>query len=172
MSAAVEYFLNKASEAEIAEHLACCDANFVPPLSGRLEINDYAKKIARQATRFEAWSGGTMVGLVAAYCNDQEKRIAYITSVSVLKEWMSKGIAMNLVKRFIAHAKTSGTRQINLEVASNNKAAINLYEKSGFVVGKANAPFLAMGMFLESVEAQNNVRDDKIGIKDTNDLAS
>lgn len=163
MSAAVEYFLNKASEAEIAEHLACCDADFVPPLSGRVEINDYAKKIASKATRFEAWSGDTMVGLVAAYCNDQEQRIAYITSVSVLRQWTGKGIAMNLVKRFIAHAKASGMRQINLEVASDNEAAINLYEKSGFVVGKANAPFLAMGMFLESVEVQNNERDDKTG---------
>jgi len=74
MIAVVEYLSNKASEVEIAEHLSRCEADFVPPLSGRLEINDYAKKIASKAMRFEAWSDGRLVGLVAGYCNDQEKR--------------------------------------------------------------------------------------------------
>jgi ribosomal protein S18 acetylase RimI-like enzyme len=152
MSAAVEYLSNKASEAEIAEHLSRCDADFVPPLSGRVEISDYAQKIASKATRFEAWSGGTLVGLVAAYCNDQEKRVAYITSVSVLKEWMSKGIAARLMSQCIEHAKASGMRQISLEVASDNAPAIRLYEKSGFAAGKVNAPFVTMDLHLKSGE--------------------
>ena len=149
MSELVEYDLNKASEAEIAEHLLCCDADFVPSLSSRVEINDYARKIAGKATRFEAWSGGMLVGLVAAYCNDQEKHIAYITSVSVLREWMGKGIAANLMKQCIEHAETSGMWQISLEVASDNTPAIKLYEKSGFVAGKMNAPFVTMDLYLK-----------------------
>jgi len=149
MSELVEYDLNKASEAEIAEHLLCCDADFVPSLSSRVEINDYARKIAGKATRFEAWSGGMLVGLVAAYCNDQEKHIAYITSVSVLREWMGKGIAANLMKQCIEHAETSGMWQISLEVASDNTPAIKLYEKSGFVAGKVNAPFVTMDLYLK-----------------------
>jgi len=149
MSELVEYDLNKASEAEIAEYLLCCDADFVPSLSSRVEINDYARKIAGKATRFEAWSGGMLVGLVAAYCNDQEKHIAYITSVSVLREWMGKGIAANLMKQCIEHAETSGMWQISLEVASDNTPAIKLYEKSGFVAGKVNAPFVTMDLYLK-----------------------
>ena len=144
MIAVVEYLSNKASEVEIAEHLSRCEADFVPPLSGRLEINDYAKKIASKAMRFEAWSDGRLVGLVAAYCNDQEKRIAYITSVSVLREWMGKGIAAFLMKQCIEYAKTSGMRQIGLEVAEGNTLAIALYEKSGFLASKTNAPFVSM----------------------------
>lgn len=152
MSAVVEYLLNRATKAEIAEHLSRCDAAFVPPLSGRVEINDYAKKITSKAMRFEAWSGDTLVGLVAAYCNDQEKRIAYITSVSVLREWTGKGIAANLIKQCIEHAETSGMRQISLEVASDNMHAIKLYEKSGFVVDKVKAPFASMNLYLNSGE--------------------
>lgn len=149
MSEAIEFGLNKASEAQIAEHFVRCDADFVPPLSGRVEIRDYAQKVASKATRFEAWSGGTLVGLVAAYCNDQEKRIAYITSVSVLSEWMGKGIAASLMKLCIDYSKTSGMRQISLEVASDNTPAIKLYEKSGFVAGKVNAPFVTMNLYLK-----------------------
>jgi ribosomal protein S18 acetylase RimI-like enzyme len=152
MSVAVEYLSNKASEAEIAEHLSRCDADFVPPLSGRAEIKDYAKKIVSKATRFEAWSGGTLVGLVAAYCNDQENRIAYITSVSVLRAWTSKGIAARLVGQCVEHAKVSGMRQISLEVAADNTLAIKLYEKSGFIVSKANGPFVGMNLYLKSEE--------------------
>jgi len=152
MSAMVEYLSNKASEAEIIEHLSLCEFDFVPPLRGRVEITDYAKKIASKATRFEAWSGGTLLGMVAAYCNDQEKRIVYITSVSVLKEWIGKGIAARLMTQCIKYAKASGMGQINLEVACDNAPAIKLYEKIGFIVSKANAPFVGMNLTLESGE--------------------
>lgn len=152
MSVAIEFGLNRASEGEIAEHLSHCDADFVPPLSDRVEINDYAKKIASNATRFEAWSGGRLVGLVATYCNDWEKRIAYITSVSLLREWTSQGVAATLMEQCVEHMKVLGMRQISLEVASDNAPAIRLYEKSGFVAGKVNAPFVTMDHYLKSGE--------------------
>ncbi|MBL0311628.1 MAG: GNAT family N-acetyltransferase [Holophagaceae bacterium] len=150
MSESVEFLLNKASEAEISDHLSSCDTDFLPPLSSRVEINDYAKKIMSKAVRFEAWSGGILVGLVAAYCNDQQKRIAYITSVSVLKAWMGKGIAAGLMELCIEHMKVLGMRQISLEVAEDNTSAVKLYEKSGFLVCKVNAPFVTMDLPLEN----------------------
>jgi len=167
MISVVEYLLNKASEVEIAEHLSRCDADFVPALSGRVEITDYAKKIASKATRFEAWSGGMLVGLVAAYCNDLEDCIAYITSVSVLREWMGKGIASTLMNKSIAHAKALGMRQITLEVAIGNASAINLYEKSGFVSGRMSAPFVSMNLNLKMGKKMNSKRDYNAEIKNT-----
>lgn len=140
----VEYLLNKASVAEIAEHLTHCDADFVSLLSARVEIKDYAKKIASKAVRFEAWSNEILVGLVAAYCNDMEKQIAYISSVSVLQEWAGKGVASKLINQCIKHAKGAGMHQINLEVANGNVRAINLYKKNGFSVNHVKAPFIGM----------------------------
>src|SRR5271157_4249264 len=159
MSELVEYSLNKASEAEIVEHLRTCDADFVPPLSGRVEIKDYAQKIVNKSTRLEAWSEGTLVGLVAAYCNDSEKRIAYITSVSVLREWKGKGIAARLINQCVEYARASGMRLISLEVASDNTPAIRLYETSGFVAGKANGSFISMNLDLKDGNAMNSKRD-------------
>jgi ribosomal protein S18 acetylase RimI-like enzyme len=152
MSEAVEYKLNHASQAQIVEHLLRCDDDFVPPLSSRIDIHDYAKKIASKAVSLEAWSGGMLIGLVAAYCNDHEKWIAYITSVSVLQAWTGKGIAARLMSQCAEHAKASGMLQISLEVASDNTAAINLYEKSGFVAGKSNTPFVTMDLHLKCGE--------------------
>jgi ribosomal protein S18 acetylase RimI-like enzyme len=152
MNALVEYRLNTASKGEIVEHLQACDAVFVPPLSGRVEIGGYAQKIANKATRFEAWSKGTLVGLVATYFNDGETFIAHITSVSVLKAWTGKGIAAELMQQCVEHANTLGMRQIGLEVASDNAPAIKLYEKKGFVAGKTDAPFRAMNLYLKGAK--------------------
>ena len=169
MSAAVEYLLNNASVAQIAGHLLCCDADFVPPLSVRVEIRDYAQKIADKATRFEAWSNGTLVGLVAAYCNDLETRIAHITSVSVLKGWTGNSIAAHLIDQCVERAAAAGMRQITLEVAVDNMPAINLYEKSGFIVSKTNGAFVRMNLNLKGWKTMKNKRDYDSEIEDTSD---
>lgn len=144
MSYAVKYLANSASGAEIAKHLLCCDADFVATLSKRVAIPIYAQKIASKATRFEAWSNGTLIGLVAAYCNDLDTRIAHITSVSVMKGWTGKGIATILLNQCVNHIKAVGLQEINLEVAAENLQAIKLYEKSGFSTSKVSGKFLAM----------------------------
>ncbi len=149
----IEYVLSKATAAQIAAHLARCDADFVPPLSGRVGIDDYARKIAGRAARFEAWSGDTLVGLVAAYCNDLEKRIAYVTSVSVLREWAGRGIVTKLMNQCVEHARGLGMNQIDLEVASGNAPAIRLYERCGFVAGRTRAPFVSMKLNLKAGKA-------------------
>ena len=150
MTTVVEYRMNKATEAEIAEHLRESDITFVPPLSGRVEINDYARKIASLAMCFEAWSAGALIGLVATYCNNLETRIAHITSVSVLSEWAGKGIAARLMSQCIEHVKTSGIQQISLEVARDNAPAFKLYEKYGFIAGEAKTSLICMDLHLKS----------------------
>ena len=152
MSSTVEYCLNKASVAEIKEHLSRFDAKFVPPLSDRVDIYDYAKNITEMAMRFEAWSGDTLVGLLAAYCNDEQNHVAYVTSISVLKASTRKGVGTRLLKQCIVEAKVSGMQQINLEVASDNVLAIKLYEKCGFVADQVNAPFVTMQLHLNKGE--------------------
>ena len=148
MNKPVEYHINKASAAEIAEHLRRCDANFVPPLSERVEIAEYAKKIVTSATRFEGWAEDVLVGLVAVYCNDEIKRIAYVTSVSLLEEWRGKGIGACLMNNCLRHATVSGMQRIRLEVDSVNLPAIKLYKKLGFAVLEQNARVVAMGLRL------------------------
>jgi len=136
MSQQIAYTSNRASEAQIVEHLSRCDSSFVPPLSMRVEIDSYARKIASAAVRFEAWDR-TLVGLLAAYCNDRHSGVAYITSVSVLEEWRGRKIASRLLKNCISHARAEGYRQVALEVDGENTGALSLYAKEGFTVSAA-----------------------------------
>lgn len=52
--------------------------------------------------------------------------------ISVLKSEWNKGIGSMLLQRLIAYAKNRGFEFINLDVRSDNKAAIRLYKKFGF----------------------------------------
>ena len=144
MSEPATILLNRASEAQIAEHLRRCDAGFVPPLSERVDIGSYARKLASQAERFEAWAAGVLVGLAAVYCSDAGRGAAFITSVSVLQDRQGQGIASRLLQRGIGHAKALGFERVALEVDRGNAGAIHLYEKARFKVGEVTGRSMAM----------------------------
>ena len=132
--AAFEMLRNRASASEIAAHLRACDGVFVPPLSERVDLDDYAEKIVQRAERFEAWSNGQLAGLVAIYCNDCGRRTAFITSVSVLPARQGEGIASRLLQACTESVRQTGFKGIELEVGAHNSAATRLYEKHGFAV--------------------------------------
>ncbi len=52
--------------------------------------------------------------------------------LTVVKEMWNKGIGSKLLNKLIEYAKNAGIKIINLEVRSDNAAAIHLYEKFGF----------------------------------------
>jgi ribosomal protein S18 acetylase RimI-like enzyme len=152
----ITYLVNTATVERIAAHLAQCDAYFVPTLSSRVVLPDYALKIFSEAVRFEAWSGDVLVGLLAAYCNDPDRRVAYITNVSILAERTGEGIARRLLLRCIEHVRAHALRRISLEVASHHGSAIRLYEKCGFSMGEINGSFSKMNLDLERWEAHEH----------------
>ena len=131
-AAALQIDRNRAEVAQVAAHLAGCDAQFIPPLSARVDLGAYAERIVRHAERFEAWSGQQLTGLVAAYCNDEQRRRAFITSVSVLPAWQGHGIAARLLSECVQFARSAGFESIELEVHAANDAALGLYRKHGF----------------------------------------
>lgn len=169
MSGAVEFCVDRAGVAELAAHLALCDEAFVPPLSGRVAVDAYAQKVHDKAMRFEAWSAGELVGLVATYCNDPEKTAAFITSVSVLPRWQGQGIANQLMTRCLDHVRRQGFGRIELEVNQRNRAAVTLYEKHGFATARTGDEALTMNLTLGEQTKMNKQRDYNVEIKDTAD---
>ena len=127
---------NRASRAEILDHLARCDARFVPPLSDRVDLRAYAQQLHERARRFEAWDNGGLIGLVAAYFNGEERAV-FISNVSVDEGYLGQGIATALLTRTIASAGATGLTHVRLRVGSGNVGARQLYEKLGFRAGLA-----------------------------------
>ena len=122
--------INTAKEHNIFEHLKLCDKQFITPLSLRVNIGEYSKKLAGNARLFEAWDEANLVGLVAMYIDNDEE--GFITNVSVCEEYMGKGIATMIFNLLIINSIESGVKTLRLEVYSINHVAIKLYEKFGF----------------------------------------
>lgn len=127
----IKYKYNIANYDEIHQHLNTCDQNFIPKLSSKVNIAEYSEKINNYTEKFEAWQNKLLIGLVAAYKNDQN-HFLYITNVSLLKEFQGKGIAKQLIINAIDFAKNHEYKNINLEVHLENENAIQLYTKLNF----------------------------------------
>jgi ribosomal protein S18 acetylase RimI-like enzyme len=128
------FMRNRACLADVVAHLRDCDDSFVPLLSGRVDLDAYAEKIVGHAERFEAWSSDRLAGFVAVYCNDPQRRIAFVTSVSVLPHWRGGGLGDRLLTACIAHVRQAGFERLELEVDRRNMAARQLYLKHYFRV--------------------------------------
>jgi ribosomal protein S18 acetylase RimI-like enzyme len=149
----LRYAVDAATAAAIGVHLRRCDESFVPPLGQRLAIDDYAAKIRVNAVTFEAWSGGDLVGLVAAYLNQPEREQGFVTSVSVAAPFQGVGIASTLMQNCIRFAEEHGFRRIGLEVHASSRRAIALYRRRGFEVSGSNGEFLRMTLEIERAGA-------------------
>ena len=144
----LEFSDGRADATQICGHLQACDAMFIPRLSERVAIAGYAEKLAARARRFEAWDGGELVGLVAAYCNAPDRRQAFITSVSVLPKAQGRGIASQLMDRCIAAVRDAGFARLELEVGAKNESAIALYGKHGLRLVAENGGMAVMAVEL------------------------
>jgi len=127
----LRYRRDTATADDVHAHLTRCDADFTPSLSARLDLRDYAAKLAERAALFEAWDGGRLVGLVAAYVTPGAPE-AFISNVSVVSELRGHGVASALVADCIDRARGSGAATLTLEVATADRTAGRFYEKLGF----------------------------------------
>lgn len=158
----VSFQRDRASVQQIAGHLRLCDGQFTPSLSSRVDIAEYAGRLAAKSLRFEAWSQDDLVGLVAAYADDPEDHTAFITNVSVLGAWTRRGIGRRLLENCISHVRRQGRHALRLEVSYGQSAAIRLYESLGFecsVGARAPASGGSIGMHLALQEPASGRRD-------------
>lgn len=131
----VEFKINQSCSSDILEHLKKCNDQFIPPLSSRVSIDEYSFKIFEKAIRFELWDGLNLIGLTAAYKNN-ERNSLFITNVSIEKDYSGNGLANKLIEEVINYCKTNGFKNIKLEVNIDNFKAISLYTKFNFKTEK------------------------------------
>jgi len=130
----VKYKVGTATESDVFFHLEKCSDVFVPALSGRVDISKYAAKIHKKSVTFEAWKEEVLVGLVASYFNDSRNSSAFITNVSVLREYSRQGIASALLSRCVEYARKNKIDVLILEVYKKNDLATCFYKKNEFEI--------------------------------------
>jgi GNAT superfamily N-acetyltransferase len=152
--------INKSTLKQIYNHLEECKSIFIPELNTYVDLDKYSKKIHSKSTRFERFEGDKLIGLIAAYSNDETKK-SYITSVSIEEKYQGTGLAFPLLQDCLNYYKDRNYKSINLEVYKTNKRAINFYTKNGFKTSITNTETIIMEIILE--------RDYNKELKDTKD---
>lgn len=136
---------NKSDSAAIERHLCKCSARFMPPLETRVQIAEYADKLAQLADRCEAWHHGQLVGLLAVYLNQPASGVGFVSSVSVCEEHAGQGIGRLLLEQCKQTAARRGFSSLKLEVNSLDARAVGFYKRCGFeCAGPVAAGFEAM----------------------------
>lgn len=128
-------------------HLQKSDHQFFPPLSSRVNLEVYARKLASFADNYEAWDNEELIGIISAYMNNQQEGVAFISNVSVLAPYTGKGLASRLLDDFLVDAKAKKFNKIMLEAHEENRPACLFYLKKGFNVVENNQQIVKM--FLE-----------------------
>jgi len=146
---------------QIQDHLIICSKSFVPNLDSYIDINDYSEKIFKKAILFSKFDQDKLIGLVAVYDNHEEK-FGWITNVSVDPNYTQQGIATELLEQCYGFFKEKKYLNIFLEVFGENKKAINLYIKQGFIKYKIKENKMILKQEL-------NKRDYNQEFKDTSD---
>ena len=129
----LKYTVGESSAQEIYFHLKECNRDFVSSLEEKVSLRSYCGKIRRVVITFEAWEADTLVGLIAAYFNDPNGEIGYITNVSTIETHEGQGVASAMLGLCISYAVQHSFRVIQLEVKRSNTRAISLYNRFRFV---------------------------------------
>ena len=132
---------NQSNFEDVMAHFRRCPPFFIESLMKRVNLADYVQKICDQACRIEAWEGLDLVGLLAFYRNDDPGGFDFITNVSVSNLHARRGIGAGLVERCLLLSRSGSIR---LEIELSNHAAINLYQKYGFLPDPAQPNHLIL----------------------------
>ena len=133
----IEYgLLNKDTDSyDLVRHfLQKCDMSFQVPLSQRVDIDSYARKILDHSYIFLAKENCRTVGLASFYINDFLNRAAYLSLLCVDCNYYRRGIARSLVKLGLDKVREMQMSVVKVEVFKENIAAMNLYKSLGFTI--------------------------------------
>lgn len=132
--------------------------SFAPPI----DVCAYAKEITDHARITGLRADGTLIAFLAFYCNDPERRLAYISMLLVRSDYRGRGLARRLVQQSLHYLTQAGFLVCRLEVGKNNREAIALYRKMGFTeTGGQKESSLYMERRLGSDGAQREARPGK-----------
>lgn len=144
----MEILRKQLTKESILRYLSDNSEIFIPPLVPRIKLEEYADKISKYATHFSAYYNNEIVGLMACYFNHPQKEIGFITSISVIKNFQDKGIAIKLIEESIRYAKSQKYKKLRLEVFQQNLPAITLYHKMLFFISEEKETTYYMDLIL------------------------
>jgi len=135
---------------EIVLLMAAAGDELPDPLSKRVDVSAYTKKLLERGSLFVVLSdNGDPAGIMGFYANDQETKSAFLSILSLLPEFHNMGTGRKLMEILVSECKKAGMNEIFLKVSRENSDAIAYYEAMGFRTTSSNSVKLVMTMGLQ-----------------------
>ena len=109
------------------------DDYFIPALSERVILKEWAKKLCSNAVVFELVLDGSIIGIGATYYNESTA-FSFGTFVCVKKEYQKEMYGVELIQQMIDYAKENGSAGFKCEVRKSNKPLVKFYKMLGFEI--------------------------------------
>lgn len=106
------------------------DNEFPTPLSVRVDIDAYAKKLSEFSEFSLCRDGESIVGMISCYTN--RPPLGYMTHACVKKQYQARKVFSKLFQQLRDNAKERGILRFQLEVDADNSHARRIYEHYGF----------------------------------------
>jgi ribosomal protein S18 acetylase RimI-like enzyme len=133
----MEIYHNKLDEAEILHLLQRVDSYFKPtPISERVDLHIYAKKLADNASHFYAKENEKLIGMTCCYMNDVNRLKAFISVTCIDPNHFGKGMGRQLTMECENAALSMGFKSIEFEVHIDNLPSIEMHRKIGYIIDR------------------------------------
>lgn len=133
------------------------DDLIVPPISSRINLEEYARKVTKNATMFVAKKGDEWIGVEAVYFKPYPE-FSFSTYLCVKKEFQNDStVGMELMLRQKRYLKENRTKGLRFAIRKSNAPLLNYHLKTG---GRIIAEHTYPGTDIVEVEME------KIFIKD------
>lgn len=128
----LKFSYGKLTFEEVQKFLWETDHEFPIPLSSRVDIDTYAKKLSDFSDFSICRDGECIVGMISCYTN--RPPMGYISNVCIKSSYQGQRIFSVLLHKLVDQVKENGIKIIRLEVDKNNTKAINIYLHCGFSI--------------------------------------
>jgi len=119
----IRYSRGEASENAIYTYLDSVSRLFIPELTKKVpDLRGYARKIKKRAVVFEAWDNNRLIGMLAAYFNDFNSKVGFVTSLCVAEKYHSKGIAKKLLSDAIMYGQLQKFNKVSYSIGTEMKS--------------------------------------------------
>lgn len=130
----ISILIGKINESYLFKYLTDADNDFYEPLSDRVDLNIFSKKLHELSTTFVIVYKENVAGLIASYFYDKPSLKGFITLVHIKQSFRGIHLSDFLVESVKSYANSISFKYIDLMVYKNNVSAYNLYIKHGFTV--------------------------------------
>ena len=119
------------NQKKLSRYLKNVDSEFVIPLSRKVDLDEYAKKILSQGVVLVTLSKGEISSMIGTYCNDTINRISYVPIFTISKQAQLDGFhTRDYLGVLIKVLYSAGMKKFYCQTANKTVAAI--YRRIGF----------------------------------------